>query len=298
MKLRQFEALRAIVRTGTTSEAAEYLSLTQSAVSKLLGQLEDELNIKIFDRRHGRLIMTPEGKMMYTDIELVLNTVDAIKNKSKDTGALKAGALKIGAMPALGHGLIPSVLRRFTEMYPGVQCSVDIKPREQIEELVTIGHYDIGLITMPVETQRLKVEHLANAEAVCILPVDHELVRLKEISALDLEGKSYISVDTETLLRHRVDLLFSEMGVKRNLKIHSQTSLLVCQLVAAGAGISIVHPLIASAFESRLAIRPFNPAINLEYSMLLPHGEQSRLTQTFMSFLVKGMKELQDRLNP
>ena len=82
MKLRQFEALRAIVRTGTTSEAAEYLSLTQSAVSKLRGQLEDELNIKIFDRRHGRLIMTPEGKMMYTDIELVLNTVDAIKNKS------------------------------------------------------------------------------------------------------------------------------------------------------------------------------------------------------------------------
>lgn len=178
-----------------------------------------------------------------------------------------------------------------------MQCSVEIKPREQIEELVTIGRYDIGLITMPVDTQRLKVEPLAHVEAVCILPPDHKLAELKEISAPDLEGASFISVDPEALLRHRVDLVFSEMRVRRSLKIQSQTSLLVCQLVAAGVGISIVHPLTASAFESRLAIRRFNPPINIEYAMLLQHGEQSRLAQAFMAMLVEEMEAIRDHLD-
>ncbi len=65
MKLRQLEAIRAVMASGTTTHAAELMGLTQSAVSRLVAQLEEELGLSIFDRRHGRLQITPEGRACY-----------------------------------------------------------------------------------------------------------------------------------------------------------------------------------------------------------------------------------------
>jgi DNA-binding transcriptional LysR family regulator len=65
MKLRQLEAMRAVLARGTTTHAGELIGLTQSAVSRLIKQLEDELGFKLFDRRHGRLLITPEGQNFY-----------------------------------------------------------------------------------------------------------------------------------------------------------------------------------------------------------------------------------------
>ena len=62
MKLRQLEALRAVVICGTTTQAGELMGLTQSAVSRLISQLENELGLDIFDRLQGRLRITPEGQ--------------------------------------------------------------------------------------------------------------------------------------------------------------------------------------------------------------------------------------------
>ena len=78
MKLRQLEALRAVVASGTTTQAADLLGLTQSAISRLITQLETELGLNIFDRRHGRLRITPEGQLFYDVVKKLLSGVDQI----------------------------------------------------------------------------------------------------------------------------------------------------------------------------------------------------------------------------
>ena len=78
MKLRQLEALRAVVASGTTTQAADLLGLTQSAVSRLITQLESELGLNIFDRRHGRLRITPEGQHFYDVVKKLLSGIDQI----------------------------------------------------------------------------------------------------------------------------------------------------------------------------------------------------------------------------
>ena len=88
MKIRQMQALRALVQTGTTSGAAQLLHMTQSAASKLVTQLEAELSVHIFDRLHGRLVMTPEGRTIYADVDRILCAIDDLRAKTKDIGAL------------------------------------------------------------------------------------------------------------------------------------------------------------------------------------------------------------------
>ena len=110
MKLRQLEAIRAVMASGTTTHAAELMGLTQSAVSRLVAQLEEELGLSIFDRRHGRLQITPEGQQFYDVAKKVLAGIDQIDATARDIRTLQAGALRILAMPALAYGLRPRLM--------------------------------------------------------------------------------------------------------------------------------------------------------------------------------------------
>lgn len=292
MKIRQLQALRALVLTGTTTEAAQLLHMTQPAVSKLISQVESELSVRIFDRRQGRLVITPEGKTIYADVERILSQIDDLAAKTGDVSALSGNAIRVGAMPALGFGLLPSALRRFSLEYPQVRCVIDIDTRGRIEDLVGVGHYELGFVTLPVQQERLKLTPLASVAAVCILPPSHALARKSAVHAEDLAEESFVSVDPSILLRHRVDAVFGERRVSRRLQFQASTTVLACNMVAAGVGVSIVHPLVALSFRSLVVVRQFEPAITFNYAILSRPGSPSRVAAAFQTAAAAEMSEL------
>ena len=100
MKLRQLEAMRAVLARGTTTHAAETIGLTQSAISRLITQLEDEVGLRLFDRRQGRLQITPEGQHFYAIAEKVLAGVDQISDDYSEAVIGRDGAA-VGGWRAL-----------------------------------------------------------------------------------------------------------------------------------------------------------------------------------------------------
>ncbi|NKB53126.1 MAG: LysR family transcriptional regulator [Rhizobiaceae bacterium] len=293
MKIRQMEAMRAVVRSGTTKEAAPHILLTQSAVSKLISQLEDELNVKLFSRQGGQMSLTPEGRMIFEDVDRVLNIVDELREKSRDTGALRAGKLRIGAMPALGHGLLPQTLSALRERYPNVTTVIEEQQgRTRIEEQVLSGYYDLGLVTLPVRSEKLTVTELGTVQAVCVLPPNHHLIKKSVIDVEDLAGEQVISVDPETLLRHKTDSVFGEARVRRKLSVQTQSTLLACQLVRSGIGVAIVHPLIAKSSMPAIEYRPFRPVIELKYAIISNESEASRMALAFTALAKEMLDEL------
>ena len=292
MKIRQMEAMRAVVRCGTTKDAAPRILLTQSAVSKLISQFEDELNVKLFSRQGGQMNLTPEGRMIFEDVDRVLNIVDEMREKSRDTGALRAGKLRIGAMPALGHGLLPQTLSALRERYPNVTAVIEERGRARIEEQVLSGYYDVGMVTLPVQSERLTVTELGTVQAVCVLSSDHRLAKKSVIDVKDLAGEQVISVDPETLLRHRTDMVFGEARVRRKLSVQTQTTLLACQLVRAGIGVAIVHPLIAKSSMPAIEYRPFRPAIELKYAVISSGAEPSHIAFAFTALAKEQIDEM------
>ena len=292
MKIRQLQALRALVLTGTTTDAAQLLHMTQPAVSKLISQIEGELNVRIFDRRQGRLVMTPEGKNIYADVERILSQLDDLAAKTEDVSALSGNAIRVGAMPALGFGLLPSALQRFACEFPQVRCVIDIDTRGRIEDLVGIGHYELGFVTLPVQQDRLTLTPLATVAAVCILPPAHPLAKKSTVRAEDLATESFVSVDPSILLRHRVDAVFGERRVNRRLQVQASTTVLACNMVAANVGVSIVHPLVALAFRSLLVVRKFEPAITFNYAILSRPGSPSRVAAAFQAAAIVEMGRL------
>lgn len=286
MKLRQLEAMRAVLSRGTTTHAAELMGLTQSAVSRLITQLEQELGFNLFDRRHGRLLITPEGQQFYSVAEKVLSGVDQISATARDIQTLGTGTLRIIAMPALGYGMLPQTIAQVKRNYPQVKISIDLGNRQEIEKGIANAQYDFGLATLPIEHESIDIEPLCGVDAVCVTPSDHPLAEKKVISAHDLEDQPFISVEPGGLFRYRTDELFGRLGIRRKLGIEAKSTVMVCSLVSAGIGLSIVHPFIADSVGAKVAVRRFEPAIRFEYGLLFPTGvTRSQMSQAFIQTL-------------
>ena len=292
MKLRQLEAIRAVMASGTTTHAAELMGLTQSAVSRLITQLEEELGLSIFDRRHGRLQITPEGQHFYDVARKVLDGIDQINATARDIRTLQAGALRILAMPALAYGLLPRTIARINARYKQVKISVGVGTRAELEDGIASAQYDVGIATLPVEQQGIEVESLCAVDCVAILPPDHPLAVQKTVSAKDMEGLPFVSLSSGTLFRYSIDEMFASLGIRRGMLVEVPSTIMVSELVAGGIGVSIVHPFVAAAFRDHVVTRPFEPAVRFEYGLLFPASQtRSLLTRTFVETIRADIAE-------
>jgi DNA-binding transcriptional LysR family regulator len=286
MKLRQLEALRAVVATGTTTQAGELLGLTQSAVSRLITQLESELGLNIFDRQHGRLRITPEGQQFYDVAGKLLSGIDQIMATARDIRTMKSGTLRIIAMPALAYGVLPNAIADINSRFQQIKISVEMGTRLDVEEGVESAQFDFGLATLPINRQAIEVEPLFAADGVCVLPKGHPLTENSVINAEDLSGQPFISMSSGSLLRYQTDDLFGRLGIQRSLSIEAPSTLLATNLVAKGLGVSIVHPFIALAYGDKVVSRPFKPSIQYEYGLLFPAAQtRSQITNAFVAAL-------------
>lgn len=292
MKLRQLEALRAVVASGTTTQAGQLLGLTQSAISRLITQLESELGLNIFDRRHGRLRITPEGQHFYELVKNLLSGIDQITATARDINTLKTGTLRIIAMPALAYGLLPNTIVAINKPFRRIKISVEMGTRLDVEEGVESAQFDFGVTTLPTNRQGIEVEKIFTADGVCVLPKGHPLANKSKIVAEDLAGLPFISMNSGSLLRYQTDELFGRLGIHRILNVEAPSTLLATNLVAKGLGVSIVHSFIASAYGEQIISKPFLPRIRYEYGLLFPAGQtRSQITNAFVEALRKDLEE-------
>lgn len=283
MKLRHLQAIQAVISAGTVTGAARLMHITQPAVSKLISQMEAELGLDLFHRERGRVRVTAEGEMFLANARPILEGMEHLSALARDIGAMRIGALRIAAMPALGYGLLPQTVKRFLDASPGVGLVVDVLDREELEQGLATGRYDLGFATHPFSHQAVEAEPLFSVNAVCVAPHGHRFERMKSVPAREFEGEAFVSAAPATLMRFRLDDLFGRLKVRRKLICESRTTTLVCHLVSQGVGVSIVHPLIAAGFGERIVVRPLAQVFRFDYVVLYPTAKpRPRLAVKFV----------------
>lgn len=282
MNLRQIEAFKAVMETGTVTQAAGRLNISQPAVSKLLQLFERETGLALFAREKGRLAPTPEARLLFEEVERVFAGADRVRAAAQEIRSLQRGPLAVGVMPGLSVGFVQEVLARLRTTQPGVMVTVHGRETPKLVEQLVTQQIELLYSVVPMEHPEIRIEQLCRVPLVCILPRGHRLTARSEIRCRDLAGEHFASFRHDSAVRRRIDQAFEDAKVSRRIAMEAAMAPVVCAFVARGLGVSVVNPLYVGAFAPALVVRPFLPRIESAIHMATPRERRiSMLAEAF-----------------
>ena len=283
LNLRQIEAFKAVIENGTVTRAASMLNISQPAMSKLITHLEEDTGLKLFDRLKGRLAPTARGMRLYAEIDRIFTGVRQVENSVDAIRREEQGRLLVGVMPALSGSLIHRSTMGFLKKFPNVFCSVHSNSSQWIVDWLVTRKVDVGLVGSRVDNPYIVAEPLMEYPLVCIMPTDHPLTAKSAVEPADLDALPFISFDTESHTGQRVTAMMEANKVRLNIVLVATIAPTLCEFVAAGLGVSLVHPLMVSGLQDRLAVRRFEPSIPIDFQLC--RNRESRNAELVEAFL-------------
>jgi DNA-binding transcriptional LysR family regulator len=160
LNVRQIEAFKAVIESGTVSGAALLLNLTQPAVSKLIAHLEFDTGIRLFDRVKGRLAPTEHAMRLYDEVDRLFAGVRHIENAVDAIRREEQGRLAVGVMPAFAGPFIQQATLGFLREKPNVFCSVQALGSQWIIDGLVTRKLDVGLVEPGIDNPYVMFEPL------------------------------------------------------------------------------------------------------------------------------------------
>ncbi len=237
---RQIDAFRQVISTGSVTEAAQILGVSQPAVSRLISELETEIGYPLFVR-HGRsLAPTQEARLLVDEVRGVIAGMEHIKVAAAEIGRFGHARLNIVATPANAIQLVPDLVAAFARAYADAMVRVEIEANDDTIEWMVSQSFDFGITSSPAAEPAFENRVIRDDSVYCVLPEGHGLAGRSIIGPGDLAGESFISYVASSRFRAEIDRLFERNGIQRRLKYETRTSDGICRLVARGLGVSIV----------------------------------------------------------
>ncbi len=160
MNIQQFQYVLAVVDLKNFEAAAERCFVTQSTLSTMIGRFENEIGMKIFNRKTKPVSITPEGELIISRLRIVLNEIESLKNVIQELKGEMVGELKVGIIPTIAPYLLPLFLTEFASRFPKVNIIVIEMTTAQIQEALKIRTLDIGLLAIPLDDDELVEQEL------------------------------------------------------------------------------------------------------------------------------------------
>lgn len=293
INLRQIEVFKALIEHGTVSRAAEVLTISQPAASKLLMYLESDTGLNLFDRHKGRLTPTAQGLRLYEEIDRIFAGVRQVESAIAVIRREDRGQLVVGVIPALAGTFIQRVTMNFLKRNPSVYCSIQSLNSQWITESVLTRKLDVGLVSARIDNPYVITDPLLEQPLLCIMPIGHALERHKVIHPEHLNDIPFVSFNVASHTGQKIASTFEKYNVSANVVLTADVNPTVCQFVAAGLGISLVHPLFVAGVEELVVVRPFEPATPFDF--LLCFARDARNAQLISEF-VSEAKTMATRL--
>jgi len=289
MNLTLIEAFSAVMKSGSTTGAAELLRVSQPAISRSLKRLEDTTKLKLFERAGPRLTPTPEAHLLYQEVLDTFVGLDRLKQSVARMRAVGTGSIRIASSAALGLSFVPRALKRFADRRPDVSIRFEIGNSVAVRNLVASGSYDIGLCAEEIDRSNLVAKPFIETRGVCVMRPDHALAAESVIEPAMLHDMPIISLAPDDTARIQFDAALTTAGAKPRFVVETQFAATVCQLAMEGVGIGLTNSLtyVSDRFAAdELIAKPFDPTIKFRALMILPpHRARSRVVDELVEVL-------------
>lgn len=287
MRLRHIEIFHAIYTTGSITNAAKILHVSQPSVSKVLSHAEMQLGFDLFKRVKGRLIPTDEAEMLFDEVDKIYQQMRSIKNTAENIKKSEYGQISIAGSPALGFDIIPSAIAKYHQKHHQVNFNVQTVHNDAVMQTLLEHKCDLAILFAPNIMPGISAIELAESELVIVYPKASFPDSPKKLTLSQIEEFEYIDISDSGPL---ADLLWTRM-MKDNITLEAlikvQTYFIAARLVAQGTGICVVDRFTAEGnLSENTGIASFDPPLTFSVSALyLENKSLSKVSEEFLPFL-------------
>ncbi|MEM8526081.1 MAG: LysR substrate-binding domain-containing protein [Bacteroidota bacterium] len=245
MNIQQIQYVLSVGELRNFGKAADKCFISQSTLSTMIGKLESEIGITIFDRRSKPITITNEGEKIIEQLKVIARELNMLQEVVSDLKGELAGTLRIGAIPTVGPYILPLFLNKFVEQFPNIQFEVSEITTEKIVDHLEKRQLDIGIVSLPLNNPKLEeiplyeepflfydAQESSYSKAVSIKKIDARRLWL-------LEEGHCMRVQVEQICKLKKEMTTS----KRNLNYKSGTVDTLVKLVDNNKGISFLPQL-------------------------------------------------------
>jgi DNA-binding transcriptional LysR family regulator len=241
INLNQLRAFYFAAREKSVTKAAEILYVTQPAVTMQIKALEEALGLKLF-KKYGKLLeLTEVGTVLFDYGKKVFDTVEQMEYALKGYMELAQGSLTIGTTRSFARHLMPGLISRFQEEFPGVKISLKEGSSQEIANDLVEFKYDLGIIGRLPDLRKLKVIPYTKEEFRLVTSPQHRFTKEGEISYEDLKSEPIIIREKGSGSRHAILSLLRAKGLKPSVIVEAGSVEFIKEYVMRGRGISFLY---------------------------------------------------------
>lgn len=232
MELRQLRYFLDIAETEHLTQSAQNLFVTQSTLSHGLRQLEEELQVQLFERLGRGLRLSQAGAEFRSYATRALKEIETGRMALSELTGLRSGRLTLGAIPTFLNTVVPVTVADFSRAYPGVAIEVRELRAGPIEEQLRSGELDLGIAFHPTTHAEIETEPLFDERLLLVVAPSHPLATRRSLALKALAGVPLALLPRSFATRRLVDASLHEAGVEATVRIEMasvESLLVVCR---------------------------------------------------------------------
>ncbi len=274
LTLKQLRVFVEVYRERKLSAAAEKLSVTQSAVSILLQQVEETLNTRLFDRSTRALVPTLAADEAFPTAVRIMEDLHDLESRFRARAEMRFGRVRMAVTPAVGMALMPDTIMSYRRKYPDIQLIVEDCAPNQFLPLIIAGSVEFGIGT-PEEDATDEIEsRLVLKDTLCLVcPVDHPFAGRASVHWRELDGLPFVLGRRGYGVRRMIDRLCSQHGV--SVQVVNEVGFLtsILWMVSSGFGLSIMPSRLVQLNQPGVvALVPLEPVAHRTISAVTKRG--------------------------
>lgn len=249
MDIRQLNYFIEVAKHQSFTKAAQALHVTQPTLSKMVKNLEEEMDVSLFDRSSRKVRLTDAGEVVFAQAQKIVNSLDDLSASLYDVMNLNKGKIKIGLPPVISTLFFPTIIAAFQSRYPDVTVILTEDGAKKVEEKVFEGEVDLGFVMLPVDPERFDVVPFVEQEIKLLVHEDHPLADIGTCDLIAFRNDPFLLLSKEFTLNGRTLEFCRSEGFEPKIAYESSQWDFIVGMVEKNLGVTLMPKLICDRVQ-------------------------------------------------
>lgn len=283
MNIQKYMAFMKTVELGSFTKAAEALAYSQSGISRMIHDLEEEWRVSLLERGKNGVRLTSDGCKLLPFVKRVCEEYQNLQAQVDALNGLESGLIRIGTFSSVATHWLPNIIKEFQKDYPNMDYELLLGDYTEIEEWILEGRVDCGFLRLPTHSE-LKSIFLERDRLMAIIPENHPLADRNPFPLAALCESPFLLLEKGA--KAEISEVFERNGLTPNTHFTTWDDYAVMSMVESGLGVSILPQLILKRVPYKILAKELDVPAYRDIGFVFKSEKNASLAvRRFMEYL-------------